>query len=143
MGDLQYTSRERLAASIEEVLRQDIPQRTRGDNLVESIDNALQEEACRDERTVAYLRLAATAAFLILFPIVGRLENALPEPWLRLDTLIVVLWSAWSIGVTVALRRGWYKPWIRRAFPSVDAAMIVLTLSGTRPSWWAVFVKYR
>ena len=134
MGDLQYTSRERLAASIEEVLRQDIPQRTRGDNLAESIDNALQEEACRDERTVAYLRLAATAAFLVLFPIVGRLEAGIREPWLRLDTLVVVLWVAWSIGVTVALRRGWYQPWIRRAFPSVDAAMIVATYAMVAPT---------
>ena len=134
MGALQYTSRERLAASIEEVLRQDIPQRTRGDNLAEAIDNALQEEACRDERTVAYLRLAATAAFLVLFPIIGRLNAGVPEPWLRLDTLIVALWVAWSIGVTVALRRGWYKPWIRRAFPSIDAAMIVLTYAMVAPT---------
>ena len=133
MGDLQYTSRERLAASIEQLLRQDIPQRTRGDNLAESIDNALQDEACRDERTVAYLRLAATAAFLVLFPIVSRVEGVPPEPFLRLDTLLVTLWVAWSVGVTVALRRGWYKPWIRRAFPSVDAAMIVATYAMLAP----------
>ena len=133
MGDLQYTSRERLAASIEEVLRQDIPQRTRGDNLAESIDSALQEEACRDERTVAYLRLAATVAFLVLFPIAGRADGAQPQPWARFDTLLVGLWVAWSIGVTVALRRGWYEPWIRRAFPSVDATMIVATYAVLAP----------
>ena len=133
MGDLQYTSRERLAASIEEVLRQDIPQRTRGDNLAESIDNALQDEACRDERTVAYLRLAATVAFLILFPLIARAEGAPLEPLLRFDTLLVVLWVGWSVGVTVALRRGWYEPWIRRAFPSVDATMIVATYAVLAP----------
>ena len=133
MGDLQYTSRERLAASIEEVLRQDIPQRTRGDNLAESIDNALQEEACRDERTVAYLRLAATIAFLILFPIAGRADGAQSQSWARFDALLVGLWVAWSIGVTVALRRGWYEPWIRRAFPSVDATMIVATYAVLAP----------
>ena len=133
MGDLQYTSRERLAASIEESLRKFIPQPTRGDNLAESIDTALQDEACRDERTVAYLRLAATLAFVVLFPIVGRPDGAPDETWLRLDSLIVGIWAAAAIGVTVALRSGWYRPWVRRAFPSADAAMIVVTYAVLTP----------
>ena len=146
MADLQYTSRERLAASIEEDLRQDIPRRTRGDDLAESIDNALQDEACRDERTVAYLRLAATAALIILFPLVGRPPTAPGEPWLRLDTLIVGIWLGCAIAVTVALRRGWYRPWVRRVFPSADAAMIVVTYAVLTPwvnpdtGWHAGFV---
>jgi signal transduction histidine kinase len=37
-----------------------------------------------------------------------------------------VAWLAASVAVTIALRRGWYQPWLRRALPSADALMIVL-----------------
>ena len=133
MVDLQYTSRERLAASIEELLREEIPRRTRGDDLTESIDAALQDEACRDERTVAYLRLAATVALVVLFPLVGHPAGVPREPLLRLDTLIIALWSAAAVGITVALRRGWYRAWVRRVFPTADALMLVVTFTMLTP----------
>ncbi len=123
MANVEYTSRERLAASIEIHLRQEIPQRTRGDDLSESIDAALQDESCRNERVLAYLRLAASAALTLLLVAIAGVAG-LADPGLR--TLAVVLWTIGASVVAVALRRGWYRPWIRRALPSADAAMIVV-----------------
>ena len=123
MPDVEYTSRERLAASIEVHLRQEIPRPTRGDDLTASIDSALQDESCRNERTVAYLRIIALVALLVPFAVFGglnELDVLAPRP------LAALVWLAVSIAVAVALRRGWYRPWIRRALPSADALMLVV-----------------
>jgi signal transduction histidine kinase len=121
--DVDYTSRERLAQSIEGLLRLEIPRPTRGDDLTASIDSALRDESCRNERTVAALRLAATAAFLVVAIAIGGLDSLL-DPGPRFAG--VVLWVIASITVAVALRRGWYRPWLRRALPSGDALMIAV-----------------
>ena len=123
MPDVEYTSRERLAASIEVHLRQEIPRPTRGDDLTASIDSALQDESCRNERTVAYLRIIALVALLVPFAIFGGLNEL---DILAPRALAALLWLATSIAVAVALRRGWYRPWIRRALPSADALMLVI-----------------
>ena len=123
MAEFDYTSRERLAASIEVHLRQEIPQRTRGDDLGASIDSALQDESCRNERTVAYLRLAAMGALVVLFPAIGGMQGLRS---LGPTAAAALIWLGVSVGVTVALRRGWYRPWLRRVLPSADALMIVL-----------------
>jgi signal transduction histidine kinase len=133
--EVDYTSRERLAASIEMLLREVIPRPTRGDDLGASIDAALRDESCRNERTVAYLRLAATIALPLLFALAGGMDT-LRSPGPRL--LTVLLWLGASVAVTIALRRGWYKPWIRRALPLADALMIMLAGTAlTRDPPWA------
>jgi len=123
VADVDYTSRERLAASIEVLLRQEIPRPTRGDDLTASIDSALRDESCRNERTVAYLRLAAMATLLTLFAIAGGADTLSS---LGPRSAVVVIWLGVSVALTFALRRGWYRPWLRRALPSADALMIVL-----------------
>jgi signal transduction histidine kinase len=123
VADVDYTSRERLAASIEILLRREIPRPTRGDDLTASIDSALLDESCRNERTVAYLRLAAMAALLALFAIargVGALGALGPR------SAVVVVWLIIAVALTIALRRGWYRPWLRRALPSADGLMIMV-----------------
>ena len=130
MADVDFSSRERLAASIEVHLRQEIPRPTRGDDLSASIDAALQDESCRNERTVAYLRLAAIVAMLALFALAGGVD-ALTSPGAR--SIAALLWLAVSAAVTLALRRGWYRPWLRRALPSIDGLMIVLAGTAIAP----------
>jgi signal transduction histidine kinase len=123
VANVDFTSRERLAQSIEILLRKQIPRPTRGDDLTASIDTTLQDESCRNERTVAYLRLAATLALFVLYAIAGGLDE-LRSPGPR--SAVVLLWLGGSVAVTVALRRGWYRPWLRRVLPSADALMIIL-----------------
>jgi signal transduction histidine kinase len=130
VANVEYTSRERLAASIEILLRQEIPQRTRGDDLSASIDDALQNESCRNERAVAYLRLAATGAMAISLLLIGGVDG-LADPGAR--SIYLVLWTVGAVIVAVALRRGWYRPWIRRALPSADAVAIAVACTALVP----------
>ena len=121
MADVDYSSRERLAASIEVRLRKEIPQQPRGEDLAASIDAALQNESCRNERTVAWLRLAAMVSLVLLAALTGPDRLAALGP----RSAIVGLWFAASVGMTIALRRGWYRPWLRRVLPVADAIMII------------------
>ena len=121
MADVDYSSRERLAASIEVRLRKEIPQQPRGEDLAASIDAALQNESCRNERTVAALRLASIVSLVLLAALTGR--DGLVSFGAR--SVTVVAWFAASVGIAIALRRGWYRPWLRRVLPAADAIMII------------------
>ncbi len=122
MADVDYSSRERLAASIEVRLREQIPRQPLGENLAASIDSALQNESCRNERTVAVLRLVAMVSLILLAAVTGRdgLTSLGPR------AVVVGLWFAASVAIAVALRRGWYHPWLRRVLPAADGIMIII-----------------
>jgi signal transduction histidine kinase len=124
-------SRQLLAASIHRVLRREIPQRAAEDGLKASIDSALFEESRRNELTLAYLRVATTGAVLVsegiglLFNrsvVVGPVEGALAI----VSPIVAAVWPVGVTAVVVALRNGWYRPWVRRLAPAADALMIVV-----------------
>jgi signal transduction histidine kinase len=134
VANVDYTSRERLADSIEKAVRDLIPNPTRAwqtDDFTDTIERSLQDESCRNERTIAYLRLAATAALCVLYLAING-PGQLIRPGLRLAVALV--WIAGAIAITIALRRGWYKPWIRRAIPALDATMLVVACTTILPS---------
>jgi signal transduction histidine kinase len=113
-----------LRRSIERALQTDLPQGPVAE-LAASVDHALLEEARTGELTLAYLRLVAVAAYLVvaIWGFIGP-EIHGPLGYHMGDALLGVVWGAGAITLTLALRRGWYRLWLRHVVPPADAAMI-------------------
>ena len=113
-----------LRQSIERALATDLPQGPVAE-LAISIDHALLEEARTGELALAYLRLVAVAAYLLVAawmsasPESGGLSGA-PVG----EALLGVVWAGGAVALTLALRRGWYRLWLRHVVPAADAAVI-------------------
>lgn len=126
-------SYDRLAASIERVLRTDLEPPESSSQLVGSIDRIMLAEARSGELRLAYLRVVAVAPYLILTLIAlltrPRSESAAP---LLPPTLLGVAWLLGSLALVFALRRGWYGRWLAHAAPLVDAGLILLGFI----LWW-------
>jgi signal transduction histidine kinase len=112
-----------LRRSIERALQTDLPEGPVAE-LAASIDHALLEEARSGELTLAYLRLLAVGAYLAvaLWAFVAP-ERAAAWPY----ALLGLAWSGGAVALVVALRRGWYRLWLRHVVPAADAAIIWLT----------------
>jgi class 3 adenylate cyclase len=99
-------------------------------DIADSIDRTLREEARGAElmlasvRTLALVLVTGLDTLLYLFPARAgwvRLSASLP--------LVAVAWCAGAAGLTVALRGGFYRPWLRWLIPLSDAALIYLTFA--------------
>src|SRR5687767_12873199 len=113
-----------LRRSIERALQTDLPEGPAAE-LAVSIDRTLLEEARNGELTLAYLRLLAVAAYVV----VALWTFISPESRGGLgysvgDALLGVAWGGGAVSLVVALRRGWYRLWLRHVVPAADAAMI-------------------
>ena len=123
------SSRQLLAASIERVLRSEMPARGSPAELAVSIDALLLREAWRNELALAYLRVVTAVAFTALYlaahlwPASAGFES---DPLYA--GLFSGLWSVATVGVLLALRGGWYRPWLRLALPAADALVIVVVV---------------
>jgi signal transduction histidine kinase len=126
-------SRQQLAASIERVLRSEMPARSSQAELASSIDRTLVREALRNELTLAYLRVVTAVAFTGLYVVAHFWPVAAGFATDPLTAaLFTAVWTVAAIALLVALRHGWYEPWLRQALPAADAlaiAIVVLVLN--------------
>ena len=112
-----------LLTSIEKQLRADLPAGS-GEELSSSIERALFEEARVGELALSSWRLAIIGVILaavVTLGVLGRLG-------LSTSALVVgisVAWGAAAVVMEAALRRGWYRLWLRYVAPAGDALMIV------------------
>jgi signal transduction histidine kinase len=119
-------SYDRLAASIERVLRSDLEPPESSSHLVGSIDRIMFDEARAGELRLAYLRAVVIAPYLIItvWALLRRAPDVSPSPLIP----AAVLGGAWLAGaaaLAIALRRGWYGRWLPHAAPLMDAGMIL------------------
>jgi signal transduction histidine kinase len=86
-------------------------------------------EAWRNELTLAYLRAAIAAAFTALY-LAAHFWPA--TAGFATDPLtagvFTGLWTIATGGLLVALRSGWYQPWLRQALPAADALVILVVV---------------
>jgi hypothetical protein len=124
-----------LRRSIERALATDLPQGPISE-LADSIDRELLEQARKGELTLAYLRLLAVAGYVVvaLWTVVN--PESVGSPTFPLgDALLGIVWAAGASALALALRRGWYRLWLRHIVPAADAVMIWATflLMSTSP----------
>lgn len=122
-------SRQALAAEITESLRRELHARTSLEKLGATIETTLLDEARRAELKLAYLRAATAGAFLtfVVLMVVGSGITSAPRP--SSGVIAAVLsWAVFSAAILIALRRGWYRAWLRRGIPVADAALLLTAL---------------
>jgi signal transduction histidine kinase len=116
-----------LAASIERALRTDIAPPGSATHLAGSIDRIMHDEASAGELRLSYLRIVVVAPFVLvtsavaLWPVGG---HSFVRPGAA--ALAGMAWLIAAAALVFALRRGWYRRWVPRVAPVVDAAMILL-----------------
>jgi signal transduction histidine kinase len=122
-------SRQALAAEITESLRRELHARTSLEKLGATIETTLLDEARRAELKLAYLRAAAAGAFLIfvVLMVVGSGITSVPRPS-NGAVAAVLFWAVFSATILIALRRGWYRAWLRRGIPIADAVLLLASL---------------
>ncbi|HET6761688.1 MAG TPA: histidine kinase dimerization/phospho-acceptor domain-containing protein, partial [Gemmatimonadaceae bacterium] len=126
-------SRQALAAEITESLRRELHARDSLEKLGATIETTLLDEARRAELKLAYLRAAAAGAFLTFVLIMVVASGVTSEPRPSSGAIAAVLfWSLFAATILVALRRGWYRAWLRRGIPIADAALLLAALGLSR-----------
>lgn len=129
MTDNFLDSRAILASEIADSIRQQLRAKQSAEQLNATIEKSLGEEARRAELKLAYLRGAAAGAFSLF--VLGRLffSRVSPIPPPTIGSLgAALIWMTFAAGALALLRRDWYRPWLRRAFPITDAALLVIGL---------------
>jgi signal transduction histidine kinase len=126
-------SRQALAAEIAESVQAALHAKQSGEHLSLAIEKTLLEEARRSELKLAYLRVAAAGAFAVF--VLARLLlsriTSVPPP--TTGSLAASLgWMTFAAAILGLLRRDWYRPWLRRAFPIADAVLLVAGLGISR-----------
>ena len=122
-------SRAALAAEIAESVRMQLRAKQDAAQLERAIEKALFDEARRAELRLAYLRVSAAGVFSLF--VFGRLllSEFTSNPAPTAGSLGAALgWMTFSAGILMLLRRDWYRPWVRRAFPIADATLLVVGL---------------
>lgn len=126
-------SRQALAAEIAESVQTALRAKQSGEHLSATIEKTLLEEARRAELKLAYLRVVAAGAFSVFVLARLLLSRIMSIPAPTMGSLAVSLgWMTFAAAVLVVLRRDWYKPWLRRAFPIADAVLLVAGLGISR-----------
>jgi signal transduction histidine kinase len=115
-----------LALSIERVLRTDIEPPWSAAHLVGSIDQIMLAEARAGELRLGLLRLVVVAPLLAVgFAALFRVDSQAAMPAALAVAVLGAAWLVVSAVVVLALRRGWYRRWIARVMPLVDAGMML------------------
>jgi len=115
-----------LAASIERALRHGNAEAAE-EELSGAIQRALLEEARLGELSIAIFRIPV----VILCGLLGVAALGLGTDARTIAGVVVtaVVWGLWSIALLVALRRGWYRLWLRHGLPIADAVMIASAIT--------------
>ena len=133
-------SHDALADSIERRVRADLSLRDSSAALGASIDRALLDEARAGELRVAWLRLVVVGAHLVLLllALTGSPRTLEAVRWSG-PLLLGAVWVLAGAAIAIALRRGWYRRWLRTAGPLLDGAMIggsfALVVAGGSAAW--------
>jgi signal transduction histidine kinase len=126
-------SRQALAAEIVESLRRELHARTSLEKLGATIETTLLDEARRAELKLAYLRAAVAGAFLIFVVLTVAGSGITPVARPSNGVVAGVLsWAIFALAILIALRRGWYRAWLRRGVPIADAALLLAALGLSR-----------
>jgi signal transduction histidine kinase len=126
-------SRQALAAEITESLRRELSARTSLEKLGATIENTLLDEARRAELKLAYLRASVAGAFLAFVALTSvRLRIASAPPLSAGAIAAVLCWAVFAASILIALRRGWYRAWLRRGIPVADAVLLLTALGLSR-----------
>ena len=113
-----------LAASIERALRAGMPLQADAE-LPSAIQRALLEEARLGELAIAAFRLPVVALTALFGGLVSTSLNGS-----SIGVLVTaVVWAAWAVVLLVALRRGWYRLWLRYVVPIADAMMVTSSIT--------------
>jgi signal transduction histidine kinase len=116
-----------LRQSIERTLQTDLPRGPVAE-LADSIDRELLEQARKGELTLGYLRLLAVAGYVVVaIQTIVRPANLESSAFPVAEALLGGMWAAGAIALVLALRRGWYRLWLRHIVPAADALMIWAT----------------
>lgn len=125
---LPADSQQALAHSIARAVQLGLPEMDSEEAIQSSVRDALRVEARKNELLLAYFRCALVGT-VILASAVSYLR---PEwlgtsiaPWWPAG-LVLALWFIASVGFTVLLARGWYRPVLKRAVPMADAVGVTL-----------------
>lgn len=133
MSQNQLDSRQALAAEIAETVRAGLQAKHAAENLGITIEKSLLEEARRSELKLAYLRLAGAGVFAVF--VLGRflLSKTTEVQAPSMGGFAAALgWMTYAAAVLGILRKEWYQPWMRRAFPIADAFLLVVGLGLSR-----------
>ncbi len=123
MGLLGFDSLDALRASLTARLGRELPGRESPEEIGPVIDRLLLDESRYNERRIGALRVSLSTVFLGLAVTSGRFGGVGVAP----STLLAaVVWCGASTVLYVALRRGWYRIWLRRVAPLADTTAIVL-----------------
>lgn len=118
-------SYEALAASIERSLRTELGPPGSSAQLPVAIDHRLHEEARAGELGLAWVRTGVASISVALSLWSLGAPTADTSDHARSGLAFRLAWLALSLTLLAALRRGWYRLWLRRAVPLVDATMIL------------------
>ena len=127
--NVMLDSRAILAAEIAESVRLQLRAKQDAAEVERAIEKALHDEARRAELRLSYLRVSAAGVFSLF--VFGRLLlsefTSIAPP--TIGSLGAALgWMTFSAAILLLLRRDWYRPWVRRAFPIADAALLLIGL---------------
>ena len=123
MDLLGFDSLDALRTSLTERLGREMPDREQPVDLAPMVGRLLLDEARDNERRIGALRLLVSLVYLGL-ALASAAFGSVP---VSLATLVAI--TGWSIAsglLYLALRRGWYRLWLRRAVPTADAIAIVV-----------------
>ena len=123
-------SRAALAAEIAESVRMQLRAKQDAMQLERAIEKSLLDEARRAELRLAYLRVGAAGLFSLF--VFGRLvlsDITRISPPTTGSLGAALGWMTFSAAILMLLRRDWYRPWVRRAFPVADASLLVIGLA--------------
>jgi signal transduction histidine kinase len=120
MSLLRFNSLDALRTSLAARIGRDLPGRDSKEDIAPVIGRLLLDEARENERRIAALRLALSVVYLAL-AVVSTLTTGLPIGFVSL----LAAWTLASAFLYAALRRGWYRTWLRRVAPGSDAIAIM------------------
>lgn len=123
MSLLGFDSLDALRTSLTAKLGREIPNRDSADDFAPVVGRLLLDEARENERRIAALRLTLSLVYLAL----TVASPAVAGTRISLVTLLAAeAWTLVTALLYLALRRGWYRTWLRRAAPAADAMAIVI-----------------
>jgi signal transduction histidine kinase len=122
-------SQQALAASLARDVQRGLPQTGSAEGIAALVEEALRKEAINNERTLAYMRVIAVGMYA-LFSLAAFIRPELfGIPNYPLYALLFALgWAFLAVVVALALRAGWYRPWLRLIMPASDGLFLGLSV---------------
>ncbi|MEO5818211.1 MAG: HAMP domain-containing sensor histidine kinase [Gemmatimonadaceae bacterium] len=120
---LGFDSLDALRTSLTAKLGREMPNRESTDDFAPVVGRMLLDEARENERSIAALRLTLSLVYLALTIASSAVAGT------RISVVTLLAAEAWTLVTALlylALRRGWYRTWLRRAAPAADAIAIVV-----------------